>query len=172
MPRSQLQPELREPYSVFEYVMEVLAALAAFFAVCFITVNYSDLPDLIPKHFNIRGEIDAWTSQKTVLYILPGLTVLLYVAITMTSRSIHKYSHKFNYPGVKTPEKTKQVYLLARHVLVTVKVSAVCLLSYLSWAIVSTALSGENRLNILITFTFILFLLIAPILIYSRNPVK
>ncbi|MFK7846787.1 MAG: DUF1648 domain-containing protein [Rhodothermales bacterium] len=152
--------------------MEVLAAIAAFFAVYFFVANFDDLPRLIPKHFNIRGEIDAWTSKKTLLYILPSLTVLFYVAITMTSRSLHKYSHMFNYPGTKTPEKTKQVYLLARHVLVTVKVSVVCLLSYLSWAIVSTGLSGENQLNILITIAFMLFSLIAPIVIYSRSPVK
>ncbi|OGZ19082.1 MAG: hypothetical protein A2175_02050 [Candidatus Nealsonbacteria bacterium RBG_13_42_11] len=40
---------------------------------------YPILPDRIPSHWNINGEIDAWSSKCFMVLLIPGITLLIYL---------------------------------------------------------------------------------------------
>jgi len=43
---------------------------------------YSKLPSSIPSHWNIRGEIDAWTCKKFTVIFFPAFTIGIYLLMT------------------------------------------------------------------------------------------
>ena len=43
---------------------------------------YPELPGQIPSHWNINGEIDAWTCKTFTVLFFPGLTLVFYLLMT------------------------------------------------------------------------------------------
>lgn len=54
---------------------------------------YSSLPDIIPVHFDISGNADAYGGKMT-LFFLPVIVTLMAIGLTV----LNLYPHKFNYP--------------------------------------------------------------------------
>ncbi|MBT8229330.1 MAG: DUF1648 domain-containing protein, partial [Bacteroidia bacterium] len=52
-------------------------------------INYSDLPDTIPSHYNFWGVPDDYSSKNTI-WILPVIGLLLYVTLTLISNKLIK----------------------------------------------------------------------------------
>jgi len=46
-------------------------------ALLYAWVLYPALPDRIPIHWNIHGQIDGWAEKETAIYIMPGMMALL-----------------------------------------------------------------------------------------------
>lgn len=44
---------------------------------------WNDLPETVPTHWNIKGEIDAWSSKKTLILIPFALPVLTYLILSL-----------------------------------------------------------------------------------------
>lgn len=42
---------------------------------------YSSLPDRVPTHWNIRGEVDGWSSRSTAVFVLPAISLVFLVFI-------------------------------------------------------------------------------------------
>jgi uncharacterized membrane protein len=49
-------------------------------ALIYAWVLYPDLPDLIPIHWNLRGQVDGWGHKQWAIYLMPG-TMALFVAM-------------------------------------------------------------------------------------------
>jgi len=43
---------------------------------------YQDLPERIPSHWNIEGEVDAWSSKNFGVFFFPGITLGIYLLMT------------------------------------------------------------------------------------------
>ena len=65
---------------IVDYVFLGLAVLCFLFTLIFVIVKYPTLPDLLPSHFNARGEIDAW-SGKAAAAFFPSIVSFLMLAI-------------------------------------------------------------------------------------------
>ena len=63
-----------------DYVFLGLAVLCFLFTLIFVIVKYPSLPDVIPSHYNARGEIDGW-SGKTAAAFFPSIVGFLMLAI-------------------------------------------------------------------------------------------
>jgi len=44
---------------------------------------YPQLPDLVPSHWNVYGEIDGWMSKTFAVYFFPGLILFLYLLLSV-----------------------------------------------------------------------------------------
>jgi uncharacterized membrane protein len=44
---------------------------------------YAGFPDRVPSHWNIRGEIDGWSSRAFGAFFLPALSLIMYVALIL-----------------------------------------------------------------------------------------
>ena len=65
---------------LIDYILLGLSVLCFLFMLIFVCVKYPSLPELLPSHFNGRGEIDGW-SGKTAAAFFPTITAFLMLAI-------------------------------------------------------------------------------------------
>ena len=65
---------------IVDYIFLGLAVLCFLSTLIFVIVKYPSLPDLLPSHYNARGEIDGW-SGKTAAAFFPSIVGFLMLAI-------------------------------------------------------------------------------------------
>lgn len=76
--------------TAFKYIgISIVFTLAA--TICLLIVNYADLPEQIPVHYNHKGEVDNY-GPKNFLWILPILASLMCYGIMKS----HKWLPKLN----------------------------------------------------------------------------
>jgi uncharacterized membrane protein len=78
--------------------------------------NYFELPEIIPTHFNARGEADGFGSKSNLLS-LPIISTALFLGLTI----LNKKPHLFNYPSAITVENALQQYTNATRLLRALK---------------------------------------------------
>ncbi len=61
---------------------EILPISFIILAVLVSAFLYPELPGKIPSHWNIKGEIDAWTCKNVTVLLFPGLTLFFYLLMT------------------------------------------------------------------------------------------
>ena len=61
---------------------EILPIVLIVFAFSFGLLMYPKLPDQIPSHWNIEGEIDNWSAKNFAVFFFPALTLFVYLLMT------------------------------------------------------------------------------------------
>ena len=85
-------------------------------------INYFDLPEIIPIHFNGAGKADGF-GNKTHIFILPIISTLLFIGLTI----LNKHPHIFNYPSQITKENAVDQYTNATRMMRVLKLVIVLL---------------------------------------------
>lgn len=65
---------------LIDFIFLGLAVLCFLVTLIFVLVKYPSLPDMLPSHFNARGEIDGW-SQKAAAAFFPSIVGFLMLVI-------------------------------------------------------------------------------------------
>lgn len=81
----------------FQKLVEALSALLLMLFIALIALNYSNLPDRIPGHYNAFGEIDRWGSKVEILF-LPAITLFIYFILTLLTL----YPSVWNVPSIRS----------------------------------------------------------------------
>jgi uncharacterized membrane protein len=81
-PSSEIRPVLKVPLTTIDFTIEAIAILGIISLCSLAVVSYSSLPDIIPTHFNLKGQADDW-GNKASIFILPGIGLLLFTGITI-----------------------------------------------------------------------------------------
>ena len=136
------QPILKPELQSFDLFLEGIALLFLLALFLFPVLNYSSLPDVIPRHFNLRGEADGF-GQKGMLWVLPGLGLCLYALLTLLNRK----PHVFNYPVKITEENALQQYTMATRLIRLLKAFVLLLFSYITWEMIRGAMQQELMLD-------------------------
>ncbi len=153
-------PKIRISLTKTDWVLESIAWLFfIFFWICVI-IGYFSLPDIIPTHFNAKGEIDNYGSKLTI-FLLPAFSTIIFIFLSW----INKYPHIFNYPVKITEENAEAQYRLATRLIRILKLSI--LVSFiLIFYIVIQSISGINKYSVQLVILFILFIIISPFIYY------
>lgn len=69
-------------------IVEIIGWLALLTVWALTITSYSDLPDIIPTHYNGAGEIDGFESKVNIL-ILPLIATFFFVGITILNKFPH-----------------------------------------------------------------------------------
>ncbi len=118
----------------------VLASLALMFVIP--ALHYSELPDVIPIHFNWKGEADGY-APKAFLWLLPTISTFTCGLMVILAR----YPHTFNYPVKITEQNADAHYRLAARMMRLLNAVIAVFFAYLSWALVHMALEGRSTLE-------------------------
>lgn len=137
------RPILDVPYSPQDLALEAVALVGILLTLGLTVLFWPALPALVPTHFGVTGEVDAWGDKRTIL-ILPSVSVLLYLMFTIVCR----YPHKFNYPWPITAQNARQQYQLAYSLLAWFKAEVILLFSFLEWTTIRTAFGQIKGLGI------------------------
>ena len=131
------RPKIKIEIDTTGRIIEALSAIALVFMVIITAYYYSELPDIVPQHYDIEGNPDKYGS-KSVMFVLPGIAVLLYFGLTILSM----FPHVLNYPVKITEENAPKQYKLAIRLLRNLKLVIIVLFTFVTYASMKTAL-GE-----------------------------
>ncbi len=122
------------PMSKIEWLVEAVAIGILLFWIYYLAANWSSLPDEVPKTFGLSGRPGA-VGSKSVLWVLPGVGALVYIALTVGSRLTRLH----NFPIEVTPENASELYTFSRRSLNLSKLVAIAMFGYIEWKMVQTA---------------------------------
>lgn len=154
------RPKLTLPRTGLDWSIELLAATGLLLGLYHLMVNYPDLPQSIPTHFNFAGEADSW-GDKATIWILGAGIIVLYSVLTFTSRIPHLY----NYPFQITSENAERQYRIARTFITVLKAEVVWLFASIISGTIDVAFGKSGRLEPSMLFLF-LGLILASIIVY------
>ena len=60
----------RVPGRAADLVMRIVGAAALAAATVFVVVNWKQIPDVVPGHFNFRGQVDGYAAKRLLLFPL------------------------------------------------------------------------------------------------------
>jgi uncharacterized membrane protein len=129
-------------WSKSDVLLQVIAFLGVVTSGVLLAVRWPGLPDIVPRHFGVTGQPDAWGSKVSLLQ-LPIVTFVLYVLLTVLER----FPNSFNYPWRITPENAQTQYRIARKLLISVKALMVWTFFFILWRTLEAALGVRGGLG-------------------------
>ena len=120
-------------------LLEAIGFIGIIFIVVFVRAFYNDLPDTIPRHFNLTGTPDGF-GGKSILFTLSAVTIVTYLILTVGLR----FPHIFNYPFEITEENAERQYKNMTLMVRFIKTFIVMAFVYLTYATIKIGL-GEMQ---------------------------
>lgn len=154
------QPLIKIEWTPVDWILEFFAILG--FLTFFGTAIYyfPKLPETIPTHFNGLGQPDGYSS-KSSFWIMPGISVFLYILLTLVNR----FPHKFNYLVKITPQNALKQYTMGTRMIRLMKAILVWLFLYINFTIIQSADPQSKGLGLWFLPVFLGCIFI-PLIIY------
>jgi uncharacterized membrane protein len=99
--------------------------------------NYSNLPEIIPTHYNGAGQADGFGEKATIL-TLPLIATILFIGLTV----LNKFPHVFNYPTDITQDNAFKQYISATRLIRYLKIIIVFIFGLIEFKTIQNA-NGE-----------------------------
>lgn len=122
--------------------------------------GFLNLPEIIPIHWNFKGEVDGFGSRNWIAFI-PVLSLLY----ALGNRKLVQIPHKYNYLKTITEENASIEYLKARKMMRVIHLTVQVVFALITYSIIKGAITSNNDLSGAV-LPIALVLLIAP-LIYT-----
>lgn len=147
------RPQIHIEKTTLEKIANIIGIASIVAMVLYIAFNWSALPDDVPIHFNVAGEVDGWGSKWNMLF-LPIITIALYIFMEV----IEKKPHTHNYPAHLTEQNAARFYKESCQILNLTKNITTIMLAYIAVRFVLVALDKVQGLGIA-TLGIFLFLI-------------
>ena len=128
-------------------------------------MNYGNLPDTIPTHFNAAGQPDGYGGKGT-LWLLPATGMFMYLMMTI----IEQFPQIYNFPVEITEENAERQYRNAVRLIRTLKTVVLLIFTFLSFKTIETATGKALGLGkaflpvfLLITFGVVIFYIVKSV---------
>lgn len=123
-------------YNRWEFLLEAVSAAAVVAGGALLIYYWPQLPELVPRHYDFQGTVDAW-GGKGIVAALPLLNLLLYLLLTLT---------RIFGPVLSKEGSSPRALILAMEMLAWIKAATAVTFSYLTWATVAIALGRAEGL--------------------------
>lgn len=133
------RPKIRIQPTTVDWAFEIVGLLGIIITIGFTLTWYNDLPDTIPRHYNVIGQPDGF-SGKSMLFTLTAIPIVTYLILTVGLR----FPHIFNYPFEIKDENAERQYKNATLMIRVVRIFLVLIFGYLTYATIKNGL-GEMR---------------------------
>lgn len=143
-------------------IIGVVLVVALIVITCIYWIN---APDIVPIHFNFKGEIDSYGSKNTLFILLP-IAIIIYIGLAILS----KYPEVCNYCIEINDKNKEKQYSMASTFIRIINVEMLAIFFYIQ---ISMAISMNNGKSLSITFLPItLFILFGSVGFYIYKSVK
>lgn len=113
--------------SVFDYIIEVICWGLVVGIPLYLLMNWQQIPEQIPMHYDAMGNIDRW-ADKGELIVMPIVTLIMYTFMTI----IERFPQVWN-TGVKvTEENQARVYRVLKNLVKTMKLIVIADFSFMT----------------------------------------
>ncbi len=136
------RPRIKVPFETVDVIIEGVSITLLILMWCYCIINYMELPETIPTHFNAAGEPDAYGSKHTI-WIIPLIATVLYIGMFI----INKYPHIHNYMVNITEDNALKNYRFSTRTLRIVNFLCVLLMTYITYMIIESAFGKQFNLG-------------------------
>ncbi len=160
------RPKINVPLEGLDIILDILSATLLLLMVIYTVMSYSELPEIIPSHFDANGKVDGY-SNKTFLWLLPGLGLVTLVGLFV----LNKYPHIHNYMVNITEDNALKNYRLSTRIVRFTNLFTMLTFAIIVYAMVESAKGKTFNFGSWFMYTIIGLSIIAPIgiLYYSRK---
>ena len=136
------QPKIKIPKTTSIIMLDIAALSISVFYVVFAAMSYGNLPDKIPVHYDLSGQVDGM-GGKSVLLLIVGIGLLLFIILKV----INNYPHTFNYPVKITEDNALSHYQSAMQMMSMMNVFCAAIFAYLVYTTIQTANGMANGVS-------------------------
>lgn len=155
------RPKIKVPLEGLDIVLDILSATLLILMIVYAIISYSELPDTIPSHFNAKGEVDGY-SDKSMLWLLPGLGVILFFGLYI----MNKYPHIHNYMVNITEENALKNYRLSTRIVRFTNLFVMIIFGIILYSMIASAKNNNSVMGNWILPFIIGFSVLLPIAIF------
>jgi uncharacterized membrane protein len=131
------RPKVILKLTSIDKIIEISSFLVLAILWFLVAYNYSNLPTIIPIHYNALGEADGFDNKKNI-FLLPIIATILFVGMTF----LNKYPHIFNYPTNITAENEAKEYTNATKMIRFVKFVIVLMFAWITFQTIRATTLG------------------------------
>lgn len=154
------RPRIKIEWDGLDVALEILTGLLVIVFWIVVILKYPDMPDSIPIHQDIGGNIDAY-GGKSNIFTLPIVATVLYIGLLI----LNKFPHAFNYPSRVTEKNAEKMYRSATKLVRFLKLSVVILFFMLGLDTIYDSGEGVSAFGIwMLPITFLLVFM--PLIVY------
>ena len=99
------RPKLKIEKEPFDWAVEIIGFTVLFAVFGYLLSQYGSLPERIPRHFAMGGNVDAY-GNKFSLFVLSAVMIVMFASMYI----LNKFPHIFNYPEDMTLEEAPALY--------------------------------------------------------------
>lgn len=157
--------ESEKTYKNINKFLDIVGALLVLALVIMTCIYWGKAPDIVPTHYNFKGEIDAYGSKNTLFILLP-IAVITYIGIAILA----KFPNIYNYPVEINERNKEKQYLMASMFIRVVNIETLAIFFYIQ---ISTGSAMNSGKGLSIAFLPIsLFILFGSIGFYIYKSIK
>ncbi|WP_299278773.1 DUF1648 domain-containing protein [uncultured Psychroserpens sp.] len=160
------RPRIKVPYETLDMIVDLITVTILLLLFIYTFMSYSDLPDIIPSHFNAKGEVDGH-SQKSFLWLLPSFGLIMFVGLSI----LNKFPHIHNYMVNITEDNALKNYRLSTRILRFTNLFVILIFAVIAFHTIQSAKGNPSNLGSWFIPVTIGISVMLPvfILIYSRK---
>ena len=113
--------------SRYDIIVEILCMLCLLGPVLYLVINWGNIPDEIPGHYNALGQVDRITKKSSII-ALPIVTAIMYIGMS----AIERFPQAWNTGVTITEENKNRLYRIMKDMLKTTKLLIVVVFSYMT----------------------------------------
>lgn len=83
------------PLEPLDNIVDLMSATILTMIVVYTAINFSDLSDTIPTHYNASGEPDGF-GNKMYIWLLPAIGIITFIVLFVLNKFPHLHNYKFN----------------------------------------------------------------------------
>ena len=157
----EIRPKLKITFGTAEKTLLVLSIAAHLLLWAVVVFAYSKLPEIVPTHFNFKGEADQYGGKGT-LFLLPAISLVLTISFLLLSRIPHVY----NYPVSITKANAGRIYRLGTRLMLSITLMLNLLFQSFELMMIMSMFTPERHFPVwqvlipVAVFLVVLFLLI------------
>ena len=131
--------------TTFSKITNLISLLSVVGIVLYVIITWKNIPDMIPGHYNIAGEIDKYSSKNSI-WILIVVQILLFTMMSVLER----FPNIWNTGVQITEENVERVYTNLRNMQTYLKMMIMIYFSYMTFQSI-----GGGNLHSMSIFIFL-----------------
>ena len=132
------RPKIEVPLEGLDIITDLLSLSVILIMLIYIGLSYSDLPEIIPSHFNAQGEVDGYANKMTI-WLVPIVSVVLFVGMYI----LNKYPHYHNYMVNITEDNALKNYRFSTRIVRFTSLFVMITFAFVAYTMIEVA-KGHN----------------------------
>lgn len=132
------QPDLRLKKTILQKVFTFAGVIGWLSVAVYISSIFGELPDRVPVHFNLLGNVDSW-GHKGFIWIVPLIGFMVWGVLSLMESA----PHHFNYLVAITEGNAERQYRNAVLMISVLKTEIMAYLVFTSWQMTQFGSVGE-----------------------------